>query len=196
MQVKVCESCRRPKIDEAFWTNRDSPDALDSICVSCRTAHRAKKPCKCRRNKPECKTCRRRAANDSPRTRLIMRASRAVHYALRTGKLQKQPCEWCGDEKSEAHHPSYLRCDWLEVTWLCKPCHVKWHRHMTPIYPVIDIEGNPVRSEREWVRVNPHLERSYPQEFDLNPHLSLKLHLLLLRNHNPRPQPIVRKIGT
>jgi hypothetical protein len=43
----------------------------------------------------------------------------------RRGKLIQQPCECCGDPKSEMHHQDHERP--LDVTWLCRPCHLAWH---------------------------------------------------------------------
>lgn len=48
-----------------------------------------------------------------------------VRYALRNGKLQKQPCVVCGSVKSEAHHPDYSKP--LEVTFLCHLHHCEVH---------------------------------------------------------------------
>ena len=57
------------------------------------------------------------------------RARRAVHNALRSGKLSKAPCELCGidDERVlEAHHyQGYDEAHWLDVQWLCVRCHAK-----------------------------------------------------------------------
>lgn len=49
----------------------------------------------------------------------------AVSRAIRSGKLERQPCEACGNEKSVAHHDDYDRK--LDVRWLCQPCHVAHH---------------------------------------------------------------------
>jgi len=44
-----------------------------------------------------------------------------VYDAIRRGKLIRQPCEICGEVKSEAHHKDYLRP--FEIEWLCRPHH-------------------------------------------------------------------------
>ena len=46
-------------------------------------------------------------------------------YALKTGKLVRWPCEVCGDEQSDGHHPDYSRP--LVVVWLCKKHHREVH---------------------------------------------------------------------
>ena len=48
------------------------------------------------------------------------------HYAVRIGRIKKQPCVICGKKKSQAHHPNYLNP--FDVEWLCVLCHR--HRHL------------------------------------------------------------------
>lgn len=43
-------------------------------------------------------------------------AHSATQSALRCGIIQPEPCAVCGESKTEAHHPDYLR-----------PLHVEWH---------------------------------------------------------------------
>lgn len=50
----------------------------------------------------------------------------AVGYAIRTGKLERKPCEKCGNPKSQGHHEDYSKL--LDVKWLCASCHKKEHR--------------------------------------------------------------------
>lgn len=53
-------------------------------------------------------------------------AHSAVRQAIMKGTLKKQPCEICGETKSEAHHDDYDKP--LDIRWLCKKCHTEWHR--------------------------------------------------------------------
>lgn len=46
-------------------------------------------------------------------------------YAIRTGKLVKQPCEVCSEPNVEAHHDDYAKP--YDVRWLCKACHADYH---------------------------------------------------------------------
>ena len=50
-----------------------------------------------------------------------------VNNAIRDGRLIRQPCEVCGNLKSEAHHVSYEEKDWLGVIWLCRLHHYEIH---------------------------------------------------------------------
>lgn len=50
-----------------------------------------------------------------------------IHYALKKGRLVKQPC-FCGTTKVEAHHyAGYALEHALEVAWLCKRHHEAVH---------------------------------------------------------------------
>ncbi len=54
-----------------------------------------------------------------------------VANALKMGVLTKQPCELCGEKKADAHHDDYNKP--LEVRWLCRRCHINWHKNHSPI---------------------------------------------------------------
>ncbi len=57
-----------------------------------------------------------------------MAAHNAVARALRSGKLQKKPCERCESDSSYAHHDNYDKK--LDVKWLCQPCHKERHKEL------------------------------------------------------------------
>lgn len=50
-------------------------------------------------------------------------AHTAVSNAIRDGRLFKEPCNKCQNPIAEAHHTSYDKENWLNVTWLCKLHH-------------------------------------------------------------------------
>lgn len=52
-------------------------------------------------------------------------ARSAVNLAIFMGKLQKQPCEVCGEIKVHAHHTNYN--DPLNIKWLCVEHHKQIH---------------------------------------------------------------------
>jgi hypothetical protein len=54
-----------------------------------------------------------------------IRAHQLVQMALRSGELQKQPCEVCGSEKSDAHHEDYSKP--LDGMWFCRKHHLRHH---------------------------------------------------------------------
>lgn len=51
-------------------------------------------------------------------------AHMAVQYAIRSGRMERQPCWVCG-ERAEAHHPDYSQP--LDVVWLCPRHHKQAH---------------------------------------------------------------------
>jgi len=48
-----------------------------------------------------------------------------IKDALRSGKIKKLPCIYCGEKRSEAHHFDYNNP--LEVIWLCSKHHKILH---------------------------------------------------------------------
>jgi hypothetical protein len=54
-----------------------------------------------------------------------VRAHRKVRYAIKRGDLERQPCEVCGHEPTDAHHEDYSKP--LEVRWLCRKHHMEVH---------------------------------------------------------------------
>jgi|TARA_Y100000310_G_C20582444_1_gene763689 hypothetical protein len=61
------------------------------------------------------------------------KARELVCTALKYGRLTRpSSCSECGEEcKPEAHHHSYKVEDALDVTWLCRSCHVAEHKRLS-----------------------------------------------------------------
>ena len=74
-----------------------------------------------------------------PALRIQHEARWKVRRAVAAGTLTRQPCECCGEYKSQAHHDDYGKP--LDVRWLCATCHRAWHRSNTPIYPDARVKG-------------------------------------------------------
>lgn len=53
------------------------------------------------------------------------RARSMLHYHLKEGSIQRQPCEICGDMNTQAHHDDYSKP--LDVRWLCVTHHAEHH---------------------------------------------------------------------
>lgn len=49
------------------------------------------------------------------------KARTALGNAIRDGRIKREPCQFCGDPKSEAHHRDYSKP--LDVVWACFKCH-------------------------------------------------------------------------
>lgn len=71
---------------------------------------------------------RNRQRDASPEGRQKYLARKAVEYAVKTGRLERQPCERCGAEKAQAHHEDYGKP--LDVMWLCPKDHKARHREI------------------------------------------------------------------
>ena len=65
--------------------------------------------------------------NSSKEGKAKLAAKSAVSYALKVGKLIKQPCWLCGENMSQAHHSSYEKDMRLAVVWLCSVHHNEIH---------------------------------------------------------------------
>ena len=65
---------------------------------------------------------------------LRRKAHSMVGNYIRDGKLiRPRHCESCNKECSpDAHHCDYSKP--IDVMWLCKDCHVNWHKHNKPSY--------------------------------------------------------------
>lgn len=55
------------------------------------------------------------------------KARSIVNHAIRDGRIERMPCEICGEPKTQAHHDDYDKP--LDVRWLCVKCHNDWHRN-------------------------------------------------------------------
>jgi hypothetical protein len=68
---------------------------------------------------------------EAPEGRAKLRARQTLNYAIRTGKIKRQPCEVCGNPKSQAHHDDYSKP--LVVKWRCALHHKQIHRERTKV---------------------------------------------------------------
>lgn len=92
-------SCGRVKVDEQSW------------CSVCKNAYQAK----WRLTHP---------LEGEARVKANARSYANVYQ--RRGKLRKERCFNCGDERTEKHHEDYSQP--LQVAWLCRKCHVDHHK--------------------------------------------------------------------
>ena len=51
-----------------------------------------------------------------------------AHVYRDRGKIKRENCQVCGGERSEMHHEDYSKP--VEVMWLCRECHLMWHREI------------------------------------------------------------------
>lgn len=154
---KYCRQCEQDVRRADFYRHPKTADKLQAVCKSCHRAnvrkHRAENVeyyrefDRQRANLPH-RVAAREAYAQTPQGRekasqakraFVARnpAKRAAHIAvsnaLRDGKLARQPCEVCGNPKSQAHHDDYGKP--LDVRWLCTTHHADWHKHNDPVVP-------------------------------------------------------------
>jgi hypothetical protein len=135
--VKTCFKCGQEKPLSEFYEHPGMADGHLGKCKECAKrdarenyANKRKQYSEYERQrfkKPERKAAtlatqrRRRAAHPEKEA-----AYNAVHRALRSGKLKRQPCKYCGSPDTQAHHADYSKP--LEVEWVCFKCH-REHEH-------------------------------------------------------------------
>jgi hypothetical protein len=82
------------------------------------------------RNRRTCSVACRMAVHrrENPDALTKNRARRLVAEAIARGDIQRHPCEDCGAEQVQAHHPNgYEGEAALDVIFLCGPHHSRWH---------------------------------------------------------------------
>jgi hypothetical protein len=123
--MKQCRKCKQTKpLSEFYFHQRDGYYPRCKECVrKDRNAFRREHLEAVRsrdRNRPNqvLSTARHRRLDSAYNKRYPQKfaARKAVWYAIKTGKIIRQPCEVCG-AKAQAHHDDYSRP--LEVRWLC-----------------------------------------------------------------------------
>lgn len=95
----------------------DNPDrfilAKEAARISWLPENRAK------RNK------RKSVDDNKPKSKWATRYS-TIRNAIRNKQIVRQPCEVCGNPKSQGHHEDYSKP--LDVTWLCSKHHGERHK--------------------------------------------------------------------
>ena len=63
---------------------------------------------------------------------LKVRIENILQYAVRYGRIKRQPCEVCGKKKTHGHHKDYNKP--LKAIWLCPLHHKEIHKKLKVIY--------------------------------------------------------------
>lgn len=147
MNTKYCPKCGKYKSFIDFGKQTKNKDGLYPYCKACKKEENRKYRLK---NSEQIKVAKRKLYQDNieyyrqyyreyqsgPYREYwykymkehpeLSKAHQEVATALKKGLIKKSPCEICGDKIVEAHHDDYTKP--LDVRWLCKKCHMKWHR--------------------------------------------------------------------
>lgn len=146
---KTCTKCGVLKTSNDFAKYCRSKDGLQNECRECKAKRYLKNRENIRArqngNWPEYAEKNRERLNEKSRVRRLnskeqdsayrerfkvecapkIAAKTSVWSHLLTGRMERKPCEQCGDVKSDAHHDDYAKP--LEVRWLCRKHHARWH---------------------------------------------------------------------
>lgn len=134
--MKLCKDCKKRLPFSEFYAHSRMADGHLNACKAChklavRTRYREQggRPEyeRARSQRPERKAAVRKYAEQSKELHPERyKARNAVSNAIRDGRLQRQPCNVCGNLKVEAHHEDYSKP--LSVEWLCFQHH-REHAH-------------------------------------------------------------------
>jgi hypothetical protein len=119
---KVCIMCQREKLFSEFNSDSTRKDGKSNKCRECMKKY-SKEYLKTEDGKVvKQKWWKRYSTNNAD----SIAAHRVVKSAIRAGKLEKIPCEVCGNQNSEAHHDDHKKQ--LEIRWLCKKHHIMFQK--------------------------------------------------------------------
>lgn len=140
--MKKCTKCKVEKVFGEFYKNRGKPDGLMVRCIECcREYNRSvdRKEAWANYQKTEKGKATKRKYQQSVKGRVCASGYRSkypyktkahdkVKCAIRSGVLVRPDrCFLC----LKVCHPHAHHCDYnkpLDIMWLCKQCHVDWHK--------------------------------------------------------------------
>ena len=141
----TCKECRKEKarayrrdnIDRVKEYDRNRPN-YDERIIQNRANYRK------RISTPEGRAHEWALKKESQERNLIKRSAHVIAgNALKYGRIVKEPCVICGEEKTEGHHEDYTAP--LAITWLCNKHHMERHREINE-----DIRNGADWSDRGW----------------------------------------------
>lgn len=133
---KICFKCGEAKLVTEFYKHPQMGDGRLNKCKACTKKDVSKNYRENREYYAEYEQQRYQDPGRRQRTIEYQKKTRgrnpekyqaktAVGNAVRDGRLSKKPCELCGEQETEAHHPDYSKP--LEVQWVCRSCHLMLH---------------------------------------------------------------------
>lgn len=130
--IRKCNICDKEKSLNEFTRDKSSLNGFGYQCLVCKRVVFAKW-FNSKLGKQYKIAHRIKAIENEARSTLKFpekrKAREILRMNVRSGNVQKLPCEFCGDLKSEAHHTDYSKP--LDVRWLCKKHHVSIHQFVS-----------------------------------------------------------------
>ena len=140
----ICAKCKTDKLPDDFHRNRRRPSGLCCYCKECRRELQRPKESKeqrytrylkhvereleyqqnYRKTHPGLQTVQTRRYRSKHPDRA--RAHTLIAVRIFRGKLKREPCVICGNDKTHAHHPDYSKP--LEIVWFCPKHHRQLHK--------------------------------------------------------------------
>lgn len=131
MECKICTKCNQEKPLSEFYHHRR--DGYSYWCKSCSREYRLKLKeqgyWREYYQRPRVKKMRARAIKKyrkHPYTKPMRQARRRANHLKDTGLILAHPCQVCGGENTEMHHPDYEQPE--QVVWLCRKHHIELHK--------------------------------------------------------------------
>ncbi len=114
---KRCPYCNTVKSYSLFYNNSLTRDGYDYDCKECRRKQDQTK--QKRKYRVRYRLLQKVAKADKNKSR------DALKYAVKKGKILRQPCFFCGERKTQAHHLIYSHP--FKVVWVCSSHHAAIH---------------------------------------------------------------------
>jgi len=147
--LKRCTKCKvEQPPSESFHRNARSRDGLEARCKKCRSIRgkelydfgggkatkanydKTEKAKEAKANYKQTENGRkaslRATEKYNAKNPLKRKAQGMISSHIQSGKIIPRPCGVCGEVKTDAHHSDYSKP--LEVMWLCRKDHKKWHQ--------------------------------------------------------------------
>ena len=133
--MKKCRWCKKEKPYSDFFRDSSRSDGFQYLCKPCSyeqyrdkrkrnpSTYRKKDLAYYKKNFKKIKA-RREVYYRNNRHKIL--AQNAVKTALFKGEITRPENCACGNKKPQAHHDDYSKA--LEVRWLCRSCHMLWHK--------------------------------------------------------------------
>jgi hypothetical protein len=134
--MKKCTMCGEEKDLKEFYKQAEGRNGRRSKCKACISVKCRQYYLKNRERTAEVRrkyrqtvagknSLKRSFENNRDKNKLKHIARHAINDEIRIGRARRQPCDVCGNPKSQAHHDNYSKP--LDVRWLCNECHLNVH---------------------------------------------------------------------